>query len=258
MSRASWSWWWRSLGVAALVVAPLRLVAQAPETAAPAVPVTDEEEFEDEYATPEVRVSDPFERVNRTIFKFNTSVYNRVLRPFARGYEAVIPAPARRGVRSFFDNVEYPVRFASCVLQGKFSRAAAETGKFALNSTVGLAGFIKVSDRYAVLRVPDEDIGQAFGCWGIGHGPFLVLPVLGPSSFREGIGRIGDYYATPTNWKFMDRYDSWVRATLTVSDVISSLPSLLATQDALHRSAVDPYVAFRNGYLQYRAGEVKK
>lgn len=218
----------------------------------------EEEEFEDEYANVSPAVSDPFERVNRTMFKFNTTVYNHVLRPFSHGYERVVPAPARRGLVSFFDNIKYPVRFASCLLQGKFNRAAAETGKFALNSTVGLAGFIRVSDRYPELQAPEEDIGQALGAWGIGPGPFLILPVLGPSTLRDTVGSVGDYYATPTNWHFMHEYDDWVRTSLQAGDAISGMPALLATHDALQRAALDPYVAFRNAYLQYREAEVKK
>jgi phospholipid-binding lipoprotein MlaA len=260
--------WWRGAIVALTFVAvtalaraqeavPVTVAENGAPEAAPA-PAAEEEEFEDEYATKKASVSDPFERVNRTIFNFNTTVSNHVLRPISRGYDAVMPAPARRGIRSFFDNLEFPVRFAGCVLQGKLPRAAAETGKFALNSTVGLAGFIKVSDRYAPLRVPDEDIGQALGAWGLGQGPFLVLPILGPSSLRDGIGRVGNYYASPMSWKFMDQYDSWVPITLRVGDILSDLRPILTAQDALQRAAVDPYLAFRNGYLQYREGEVKK
>jgi phospholipid-binding lipoprotein MlaA len=234
--------------------------AQSPTSASAAAAAEEEEdEFVDEYATAAAApVSDPFERVNRTMFKFNNSVYTRVLRPVSRGYQSAVPEPARRGMRNFFDNIEYPVRFISCVLQGKLDRAGAETGKFALNSTIGLAGFIKVSDRYPALRVPEEDIGQVLGTWGFGPGPFLVLPVLGPSSIRDGIGRVGDAYATPTNWRFMRHEESWIRTTLIVGDVLVGLPVLLATHDALQRSAVDPYVAFRNAYLQYREGEVAR
>ncbi len=234
-------------------------IADAAVAATPAKSADDEDdEFVDEYATPASSVSDPFEKVNRTFFKFNVSVYNHVLRPVSRGYEVIVPAPARRGLSSFFDNLHFPVRFASCVLQGKLDRAAAETGKFALNSTVGLAGFIKVSDRFPRLRVPSEDLGQAFGSWGIKSGPFLILPVFGPSSLRDGIGRIGDYYATPTHWLFLNQFDRWVPVTLQAGDIITALPDILALHDSLYRSALDPYIAFRNGYLQYREGEVQK
>ena len=234
----------------------------APDANAPEAADVDvdegEEEFVDEYATVAADVSDPFEGVNRTIFKFNNTIYRHVLRPVSRGYETVVPSPVRRGLTNFFDNVETPVRLVSCVLQGKFDRAGAETGKFALNTTIGLAGFIKVSDEYPMLRVPEEDIGQAFGRWGISPGPFLVLPVLGPSSLRDGVGLVGDYYLTPTNWEFMRQEEDWVRYTVQAVDAIAGLPDRLATHDALHRSAVDPYTAFRNAYLQYREGEVAK
>lgn len=212
----------------------------------------------DEYATAGSQVSDPFQRVNRTMFKVNNSLYDRVFHPIADGYDAVVPALARRGIRSFFDNVHYPVRLLGCVMQGKFNRAAAETGKFVVNTTVGVAGFIKFSDRFPRLRVPTEDLGQAFGVWGFKHGPFLVLPVFGPSSVRDGLGRIGDYYAAPTHWRFLTHYDWEIRYGIPTLDTISSLPEILATYDALRKASIDPYIAFRNGYLQYRDGQVKE
>jgi phospholipid-binding lipoprotein MlaA len=259
---------WTLALVLALIAAPRRAPAQlilplagAAEATTAATSSTDDEEddeFEDEYASVTANVSDPFERVNRTMFKFNTSVYDHVLRPVSRGYETVVPAVARRGLGSFYQNLHFPVRFVSCVLQGKLDRAAAETGKFALNTTVGVAGFIKVSDRFPKLRVPEEDLGQAFGAWGIPPGPFLVLPVLGPASVRDGIGRIGDYYLTPTHWDYLDHYDRWVEVTLQAGDFLTGLPDMLKLHDSLRRAALDPYIAFRNAYLQYREGEVKQ
>jgi len=270
MNRSS-SVWWRSLVCGFLlmclgqrgqaqVVPSLAGAAGAGAVAAPpaAGEGEEEDEFEDEYASVGANVSDPFERVNRTMFKFNNSVYDHVMRPVSRTYETVVPPVARRGLSSFYKNLHFPVRFTSCVLQGKLDRAAAETGKFALNSTVGLAGFINVSNRFPALRVPEEDLGQAFGAWGIPSGPFLIIPVLGPSSVRDGIGRIGDYYLTPTHWDYLDQYDRWVELTLQVGDNLTALPEILDLNDSMRRAALDPYISFRNGFLQYREGEVKK
>lgn len=269
MNVASNPWWRGAILGIVLMTSGLRAHAQmipplagaagaATAATAPAVTEAEEDEFEDEYATATTSVSDPFERVNRTVFKFNTSLYQHILRPVSRGYETVVPAVARRGIGSFYQNLRFPVRFVSCVLQGKMDRAVAETGKFALNSTVGLGGFINVADRYPALRVPKEDIGQAFGAMGFSPGPFLVLPVLGPSSVRDGLGRVGDYYLTPLNWEFVERYDDWVEVTLQVGDTLNTLPDVLRMQDNLQRAALDPYIAFRNAFLQYREGEVKK
>lgn len=234
--------------------------------AAAADDVAEAEEEEDEYAQP--AVSDPFERVNRSIFKFNDGLFRHVVRPITRGYEAVTPAPVRRGLVSFFDNVKFPVRFAGSLLQGKFDRAAAETGKFVVNTTAGVGGFVRFSERFPSLRVPEEDIGQALGACGLPAGPFIVLPVLGPANPREILGRAGDYVLTPTTWsdgsimpdglEIMDELSWEWRLAVSGLDTLSSLPGLVAAYDAFAKSAVDPYIAFRNGFLQYREAVIRK
>lgn len=249
---------WRTmmwLAALALAAAPLRAEDTPPDPAEYPDEAAEDAEFA-EYEVP--RVSDPFEPVNRSVFRFNDTVYRHVLRPFARGYEKAVPRLMRRGIGSFFDNLRFPVRFVSCVFQGRVDRSAAETGKFLVNSTVGIGGFIKVSDRIPELQVPAEDVGQTIGRWGVGHGPFIVIPVLGPSSVREVAGRVGDGFLTPTSWDFLDHYDWKVRAGLQTADAVNGTPELLATYDSLRKAALDPYIAFRNGYIQYRDAAVKK
>ncbi len=228
--------------------------------------VAEVDDEEDEYAQP--AVWDPFEKVNRTTFKFNDGLFRHVVRPVTRGYEAVTPAPVRRGLVSFFDNVKFPVRFVGSLLQGKVDRAAAETGKFVVNTTAGIGGFIKVSERFPSLRVPEEDIGQALGAWGLPAGPFIVLPVLGPANPREIVGRVGDYVLTPTTWEkgsimpeeleVMDELSWEWDLALSGLDTLSALPGLVAAYDSFSKSAVDPYIAFRNGFLQYREAVIRK
>lgn len=242
--------------------------AGAPAPAA-ATAMTDEHDYddeEDEYAQPAVR--DPFEKLNRSVFKFNDGLFRYVVRPIARGYEAVTPAPVRRGLVSFFDNVRFPVRFTGCVLQGKLDRAAAETGKFVVNTTAGVGGFIKVSDRFQALRVPEEDIGQALGKWGLPAGPYIVLPVLGPANPREIVGRAGDYVMTPTGWgrgsivpeewQVMNELSWEWRLAISAVDTISVFPEIVSAYDTFNKAAIDPYVAFRNGFLQYREAMIRK
>lgn len=246
---------------------PADRAAEAPAPAAePAATDDDYEDEEDEYAQPAVR--DPFEKVNRMVFKFNDGLFRHVVRPITRGYETITPAPVRRGLVSFFDNLRFPVRFTGCVLQGKLDRAAAETGKFVVNTTAGVGGFIKVSDRFQPLRVPEEDIGQALGKWGLPAGPYLVLPVLGPANPREIVGRAGDYIMTPTGWgrgsivpeewQVMNDLSWEWRLAISAVDTISVFPEIVSAYDTFNKAAVDPYVAFRNGFLQYREAMIRK
>ena len=215
----------------------------------------------DEYAAPPV--SDPLERLNRAIFKFNDGFYTHALRPLARGYERVVPSPIRHGLANFFENLKFPIRFASCTLQAKPGRAVRETGKFLLNSTIGIGGFRRVSDSVPQLTaVPPEDIGQTFGVWGVGQGPFLVLPFLGPSSLRDIVGTAGDTMLNPVSWSATSRairgYNSTWRYSLEGVDFISLSPDLMRTYDSFKHAAIDPYVSVRNGYLQHRAAAVKQ
>lgn len=214
----------------------------------------------DEYATP--RVSDPFEPVNRAMFKFNSGCNKVLFRPIARGYERVVPAPARRGLVNFFDNLRFPVRFVGCVLQGKPKRAGKEVGKLLVNTTAGLGGFVRVAETIpALAAVPEEDIGQTLGKWGIGNGPYLVLPFLGPSSFRDGAGILGNMLLNPVYSRPLHdaiHLDSAVRDISQVADITSRTPELLKLQDTLQAAAVDPYVAMRDGYIQYRDAAIAR
>lgn len=241
-------------GFAVLLALPLRAGSAPTDPPAPG-------EEPDEYAA--LRVSDPLEPMNRALFRFNDGFYGHVLRPFARGYERAVPSPVRRGLRNFFDNLKFPVRFASCVLQAKPGRATREAGKFLLNSTVGLGGLVRVSDSVpAFAAVPAEDTGQALGRWGVGAGPYLVLPFLGPSSLRDTVGLAGNTLLNPVTWSATERavsgYDPTWSAGLQALDFVNTSPDLLRTYDSFISAAVDPYVSVRTGYLQHRAAAVKK
>ena len=213
----------------------------------------------DEFANDSPHVSDPLERFNRAVFIGNEQVYRVALRPLARGYERAVPRPVRKGLTNFFDNIRFPLRFVGAVLQGKGGRALRETGRFAVNTVGGIGGFARVSDRITALAPePAEDLGQAFGRWGVSSGPFIVLPLLGPSSLRDLVGRAGDVALTPMYWKF-DHYDDWkVRLAVQTTDAVAATPPLLRDYDALRASALDPYLAVRNAYLARRAAEIRK
>jgi phospholipid-binding lipoprotein MlaA len=165
---------------------------------------------------------------------------------------------ARRGLRSFFENLRFPVRLVGCVLQGKLGRGGVEVTKFFVNTTAGLGGFFDVAGEQGELKTPSEDVGQAFGRWGIAPGPYLVLPLLGPSSVRDFAGSFGDAMLSPAQRWLASGLGWEQRTAYTVANTFHNLPERLRMFDELQRMSVDPYVAMRDGYLQYREAEVKQ
>ncbi len=211
----------------------------------------------DEYDA--VTVPDPLEPLNRATFMLNEGVYIVLLRPITKGYEFIIPTPGRTALSNVFENVKYPVRFVNSLLQGKFERMAQETGKFLLNSSVGVGGIWKPSDKVADLRnLPTVDTAQTFAKWGIPHGAYLVLPVLGPNSIRDAVGWAGDAALNPVTYVgffyngkfFSDTYD-WTVA-IPAANALRALPEAMDTYDAATENALDPYVSARTFYIQYR------
>jgi phospholipid-binding lipoprotein MlaA len=219
---------------------------------------------EDFANVPAQKTTDPLERLNRTVFVFNDGLYTYALRPFAHGYAFIVPLPVRTGIKNFFDNVEYPVRFINCVLQGKLTRSAQETGKFVINSTAGVGGLIRVSDHISGLAdVPAEDFGQTLAVWGFPSGPYLVIPVLGPSDFRDAVGLAGDFVMSPLNWHTIglihyEYISDALGIALGAVHYVNALPQSIKTYDEMKSAAVDPYIALRDAFLSYRAAQVKK
>jgi len=207
-------------------------------------------------------IADPIEPVNRGIFWVNHQFYRYILKPVSRTYDTILPKPVRTGVYNVFDNLEYPVRFVNDLLQWKFQRAGKETGKFVVNSTAGIAGIMKVSDRIPALTdVPPEDTGQTFAQWGIGHGPYIVLPLIGPRSLRETVGFAGDVALSPVTWFTFGVIGGVGSATaLSVSspNTARSMNGRMSAYDAVTKDAVDPYLAARSAYVQSRKQAASK
>ncbi len=190
---------------------------------------------------------DPWERMNRTTFNFNTKVDHAVLRPIARGYQKVTPQFVRTGVSNFVDNLEYPVVIVSDLLQARFKPFARDTGRFLMNTTLGIGGLLDPATQ-AGLEKNENDIGLTFGRWGIPKGPYFVIPFLGPSDVRDGLGRIpASLYLSPqhyaNDWRI--EYSIWAVA------VVDARYRLLPADSALD-SAYDPYLFMKNAYLQRR------
>lgn len=211
----------------------------------------------DEYAV--VEIADPLERLNRATFWCNDKLYLVIFRPISKGYEKVLPKRARKGIDNAFQNVKFPVRLVNNALQGNFKRVGLETEKFLLNTVVGLGGLIRVSDRFDSLAdLPAQDTGLTFAKWGMGHGAYIVIPFLGPSSVRDGVGLIGDYAMNPVNWGIYWNGDHDWTMIPPSANTLRALPDSLETYDDAKLNAVDPYIAIRSAYVQFRDEAVKK
>jgi phospholipid-binding lipoprotein MlaA len=190
---------------------------------------------------------DPWESWNRGVYKFNDVVDRAVAKPVAKTYVKVVPEPIRIGVTNFFANLETPTVMVNDALQGKFLAAANDLGRFVLNSTVGLAGILDPASSAGLAR-NNEDFGQTLGKWGVHPGPFLELPILGPSDLRDGAGRAVDSYTNPRQYI----KNTWVKYGLYLPDLMDRRAALLPLDETL-KHVYDPYAFIRDAYLQRRA-----
>lgn len=191
------------------------------------------------------RQKDPFESFNRSVFTFNDTVDRAVVKPVAKGYSAVVPAPLRTMVSNFFSNLDDVVVTANDLLQLKFNQAASDGARVAFNSTFGIFGLFNVTTR---LEKHNEDFGQTLGYWGVPSGPYLVLPILGPSSFRDGTGRYADSFASViSNTQHVPtRNSAWAMEGL------DTRANLLEQEKVLDEAIIDRYSFIRDAYLMHR------
>jgi phospholipid-binding lipoprotein MlaA len=198
-------------------------------------------------------VYDPWEPMNRAIFAFNEFADRWVVEPLAIGWDTVVPGPVQRGIDHFFDNLASPRRIANSVLQGNPRKAGSDFGRFLINTTFGLAGFFDPAGA-AGFPPADEDFGQTLGVWGVPPGPYLVLPVLGPSSPRDTAGLAVDAFALTPEVYFVPFYVSY---SLTGTRLLNSRSLALETVRAERAAAFDFYAAVRSAFVQYRANQVR-
>lgn len=198
---------------------------------------------------------DPFEGFNEKMFWFNREVLDRyLLKPLATGWDFILPDPVQRGVHNFFDNLQVVRRVVNNSLQLKLTGAATELARFGINSTIGLVGFFDVAKDAFGIEQRDEDTGQTFGVWGMGPGPYLVLPLLPPLTIRDGVGYAVDVAMTPYVY-FIPWWGSFAgTATNTVNERSLNLDRF----ERVAESTVDLYGAVRNAYLQRRAAAIKQ
>jgi phospholipid-binding lipoprotein MlaA len=216
---------------------------------------SDEDFFEDEFEEDKVEVADPLSPWNRAMFHFNDKFYFWALKPLARGYKAVTPDFIRTGVKNFFRNITTPIRLVNCMLQAKGKAAVVEFSRFVVNTTIGVLGFGSPADKYPKLAPPDsEDLGQTLGNYGLGNGFYLVWPILGPSTLRDSIGRVGDFFLDPVSYVEPAEASMGIRAF----DTVNNTSFRIGDYESLKKSAIDPYTALRDVYLQVRENKIKK
>jgi len=187
--------------------------------------------------------------MNRKVQVFNDTADRWVLKPVARNYVRFVPKFMRRGVSNFFENLTYPIVIVNQFLQGKVGQGFSDIGRFAINSTLGAGGLLDPATD-AHLQLHNEDFGQTFGKWGIKAGPYLVLPILGPSTFRDGAGSLcaAPMYA----WRYSD--DEWIRYGATGLYGLDTRASLLEAEQLI---SGDRYTFLRDVYLQRREYLIK-
>lgn len=194
---------------------------------------------------------DPWMRFNRAMFRFNDALDEYGFEPVARGWNYVVPQPLQTSLSNLFENLTSPRIIVNDLLQGKFHDAASDTARLMVNSTFGVFGLFDVATAWKLDR-HDEDFGQTLGAWGVPAGPYLVLPVFGPSNPRDTAGLAVDS-STSAYWYFIEiQYNLTVRAV----DIVNGRAALLKQVRDVKDASVDYYAAVRNGYMQRRQAQV--
>lgn len=193
-------------------------------------------------------VFDPLEPFNRVVFAFNDDMYVGVIRPVALGYRAVVPPEVRMCAANFFRNLAAPARMVNNLLQGKWQSSGKELLKFTINMLAGLGGIADIGAIYPELNTSPEDLGQTMASYGISPGPYLVMPLLGPSTLRDSIGNVGDSFLKPTSFLISTE----PAAIGEGFDRFNRLSFILEDFDAFRGAAISPYESQRDLYMQYR------
>jgi phospholipid-binding lipoprotein MlaA len=210
-------------------------------------------------ALAEEEFNDPLEDTNRAIFDFNQVVDRNVLVPVAKAYRTVLPEPVRDSLRDFLRNLREPLIFANDALQGEFERAGQTFARFTLNSTLGVGGLIDVAGRWGELPYHEDDLGLTFAVWGIPEGPYLVVPVLGPSTPRDLSGQVAEGFGDPFNRLVTGNpytlyWIPFVRGGVAGIDQRSRYIETLAD---IERTSLDYYATIRSLYRQRRAALIR-
>ena len=196
---------------------------------------------------------DPWEGTNRAIFKFNESVDKTILKPLAQGYEKNVPQKMRMHITNFFSNLSDLMTAIQHALQLDFRSSTESATRFLVNSTVGILGFNDVASKFGVAKT-DEDTGQTLGKYGVSTGPYVVLPLFGPSSVRDGLGGIVDLFANPLN---DIARDTETKVAVNALKGVDTRARVLSAEQAFEALAFDRYVAMRSAYFAIREAQIE-
>ena len=199
---------------------------------------------------------DPLEGFNRGVYKFNDVTDKALIKPIAGAYKAVAPSPIRTGINNFFNNLSSITTVLNDLLQLKFANAFTDAGRFVINSTFGLAGFIDVAGMDKIEN-HKEDFGQTLGHWGVGNGAYLVLPLLGPSSLRDTTGLAFDTFTSDPITYARNIDEIRLSNQLRGMQILDKRTELLTATDLVDEASLDPYAFTRDAYLQKRASLVQ-
>jgi len=209
--------------------------------------------------------TDPWESFNTKMFRFNHKVLDRYfLKPVAKAWDLVLPDPVQRSLRNAVDNTNFVTRLVNSLAQGKFGGAGRVLARVSINTTIGLGGLFDVAGAGFGIERSDEDTGQTLGFYGVGPGPYLVLPLLPPMNVRDGLGGIVDRAMNPINYliPFAANADAGTTAGvligITVTDAVNQRSLNLETFEGIEQAVIDLYSAVRNGYQQKREAKIKE
>jgi len=224
----------------------------------------DEDEFMDEFEEEMEleEISDPLSGYNRVMTNFNDGLFEYVLAPVARGYKFVVHKEVRTSVGNFFHNILYPIRLINNLLQGKVKNSSEETGRFIINTTVGIFGLFDPAKSYFELEPHNEDFGQTLGFYGVGAGPHIVLPFFGPSNLRDALSLYPDSLVNPVDYHKNRSYNltnSYGESLfLTTYDKVNFVSLHDGEYEKLKKDAIDLYPFLRDIYEQYREAQIKE
>lgn len=219
----------------------------------------EEEEIEEEDLESDVDVNDPLEPLNRAIYFVNQGIDGLIFKPLAIAYRLLLPEPVRDSIENVLTNIGSPVSFVNHLLQGEPDRAGNSLIRFGINSTLGILGLFDAAETFG-FKSFETGFAETLGRWGVNTGPYLILPALGPSSFRSVVGLGGDYFMQPYNYYFMqdahnDEIWPWV---VSGTRVVHERNLVLEKVDEVVDGSIDPYVTFRSIYFQSQAHRLKK
>lgn len=227
-----------------------------PDSTSSATPNSSEKESFAEEDTVPPEVDDPWEGFNRAMFSFNDTLDVYFLEPVARGYDAIMPDPVESSINNFFLNLRTPIYLVSDLFQFRFDEFGLHASRFVINSTAGVAGFFDVAKHFD-LEHKEQDFGLTLGRYGLDSGPYLVLPILGPSSLRDATAGIVDRFLDPVAYTLFIENLSWeerlaVDAGIRTVEIVNGRSRLLSTVESAKGASLDYYLFVRSAYMQRR------